>query len=187
MSDIWAAIQHELCPTLKGPKRTMFFDLADPEKRTAQDIQRALELITAFGEHFNVILGLNEKETHELGKVLGLRPADGSKQALADHAMELSRRIPVSTLVVHPVAYALAVSAGTLSVVEGPYVARPLITTGAGDHFNAGFCLGKLLGLADDLALLTGVTTSGFYVRTAQSPSVNDLAEFMRHWPSKEN
>ena len=187
MSDIWAAIQHDLCPTLKGPKRTMFFDLADPEKRTAQDIQRALELITAFGQHFNVILGLNEKETHELGKVFGLRPADGSRQALADHAMELSRRIPVSTLVVHPVAYALAVSAGKLSVVEGSYVARPLITTGAGDHFNAGFCLGKLLGLADDLALLTGVTTSGFYVRTAQSPSVNDLAEFMRHWPSKEN
>jgi len=187
MSDIWAAIQKEISPALRGPKRTMFFDLADPEKRTLQDIERALGLIVGFCDNFNVILGLNEKETHELGKALGLRPADGSRQALADHAMELSRRIPVSTLVVHPVAYALSVSDGKLSTVEGPFVARPLITTGAGDHFNAGFCLGKLLGLPDDLALLTGVSTSGFYVRTAQSPSVSDLANFMRQWPSQEN
>lgn len=186
MSDIWAAVQKELLPALKGPKRTIFFDLADPEKRTQADIKRALDLIVAFGSHFNVILGLNEKESHEIGDVFGIKPKDGSQQALAEHTLALAQRIPVSTLVVHPVAYALAVTAGKASIVDGPFVAKPLITTGAGDHFNAGFCLGKLLGLADDQALLTGVSTSGFYVRTAKSPSVADLAGFMRHWPSKE-
>lgn len=187
MSEIWAAVQRELCPALKGPKRKMFFDLADPEKRTQADIKRALDLIVAFSPHFDVILGLNEKESHEIGKVFGIKPKAGTPQALVDHALELSRRVPVSTLVVHPVAYALAVSGGQASLVEGPFVAKPLITTGAGDHFNAGFCLGKVLGLPDELALLTGVSTSGFYVRTAKSPSIADLAGFMRSWPSKEN
>ena len=32
-------------------------------------------------------------------------------------------------------------------MVDGPFTAKPLITTGAGDHFNSGFCLGRLLGL----------------------------------------
>src|SRR5579872_5758335 len=48
MSDVWAALLKELCPGLSGPRRKMFFDLADPEKRTPQDISRALELIASF-------------------------------------------------------------------------------------------------------------------------------------------
>jgi sugar/nucleoside kinase (ribokinase family) len=68
--------------------------------------------------------------------------------------------------------------------VEGPFTPKPLITTGAGDHFNAGFCLGKLLGLDDALCLLTGVTTSGFYVRTAKSPTIGDLATTLLNWPT---
>jgi sugar/nucleoside kinase (ribokinase family) len=54
------------------------------------------------------------------------------------------------------------------AITGGPVTAQPLITTGAGDHFNSGFCLGKLLDLDDLDALLAGVTTSG-YVRTARS------------------
>ena len=55
-----------------------------------------------------------------------------------------------------------------------------IVTTGAGDHFNSGFCLGKLLGLNNAMSVLTGVTTSGFYVRTAKSPTISQLAEMMR-------
>jgi hypothetical protein len=29
------------------------------------------------------------------------------------------------------------------------------------------------------------VTTSGYYVRTAKSPSINQLAELLRKWPGK--
>src|SRR5262249_3298376 len=57
-------------------------------------------------------------------------------------------------------------------------------TTGAGDHFNSGFCLGKLLGFSTEQCLQTGVTTSGFYVRTGQSPVIADLAGMLRNWPS---
>ncbi|MDB6020097.1 MAG: hypothetical protein JWR19_4586, partial [Pedosphaera sp.] len=164
MSDIWTALLTELCPNLQGKKRKLFFDLADPEKRTPKDILLALDLIRNFEKYFDVILGLNEKEAFAIGDVLGLNLSENSPAGLAQLAAEINRRLPVNTVVVHPVAYALAASGGVVSVVEGPFVGKPLITTGAGDHFNSGFCLGKLLGLDNDLCLLTGVSTSGYYV-----------------------
>src|ERR1039458_3318068 len=62
MSDLWEALLRDVCPALTAPRRLMFFDLADPEKRTPKDILHALDLIGQFGRHFDVILGLNEKE-----------------------------------------------------------------------------------------------------------------------------
>jgi sugar/nucleoside kinase (ribokinase family) len=185
MNDMWAAIQKDVCPKLTGPRRKLFFDLADPEKRTREDILKALGLITAFENHFDVILGLNEKEAYEIGGHLQLNTTDHSPEGLLKLAKEIHARIKVNTVVVHPVSFALAVSANDAAIVEGPFTPKPLITTGAGDHFNAGFCLGKLLGFDNAKAVLTGVSTSGFYVRTGKSPTLADLVSLQQNWPSK--
>jgi sugar/nucleoside kinase (ribokinase family) len=185
MSEVWEALQTELCPDLEERRRAMFFDLADPEKRTPNDLSRALDLISRFNEHFDVTLGLNEKEAHELGKLLNVAPKPNTPKGLSGLATDILRRVPVQTVVVHPTAFALAVGAGGAQMVEGPFTAKPLITTGAGDHFNSGFCLGRLLGFDDASCLLTGVATSGFYVRTAQSPSIADLVKLLHDWPKK--
>jgi fructose-1-phosphate kinase PfkB-like protein len=185
MSQVWESILDELCPQLTGPRRKMFFDLADPEKRNDDDIRHALDLIVRFQRHFDVILGLNEKEANEIGKVLGFSTPAKDPEALAQLASQIASTIPVHTLVVHPTQYALAVSNGKVSTVRGLYTPKPKITTGAGDHFNAGFCLGKLLDFDDELALLVGVTNSGHYVRTGQSPAVKELVHQLRTWPSE--
>ena len=183
MSQIWAAVLKEICPTLKGPRRKLFIDLADPEKRTSEDILQALELVMGFQKYFDVVLGLNEKESGEIGKHLGLNTKDWSPAGLLKLCREIHQRVRVDTLVVHPTAYALASGPDGTALVEGPFTPKPKITTGAGDHFNSGFCLGKLLGFPTDRCLLTGVTTSGFYVRTGQSPAILDLAQMLRNWP----
>jgi hypothetical protein len=185
MSDIWASIQNDLLPGLSGDKRRIFFDLADPEKRLPQDIERALGLIEKFETKFDVILGLNEKEAYEIAKVLGLPSKPTDWEGLADLSVQIQKRVPVETLVVHPVAYALAVSGGKADVVQGPVCKKPKVTTGAGDHFNSGFCLGKLLGLDNAASVLCGAATSGHYVRNAESPKVPDLAALMRDWPTE--
>lgn len=182
MSAVWEAVLTEICPRLNGMKRQIFFDLCDPEKRSATDIREALNLIARFGQWFDVMLGLNEKEAIEIGRVLGIKVTDRSVDGLSNLALAINHAVPVSTLVIHPTACALAVSNGKVSLVDGPFVEKPVITTGAGDHFNSGFCLGKLLGFDDTLSLLCGVGTSGFYVRTAKSPKVADLAEFLSNW-----
>lgn len=185
MSDIWEAMQREICPQLKGPRRWMFFDLADPEKRPLDERRRALDLIVGFQKHFECILGLNEKEAFEVGEVLGFTNFGHNRTDLQALTAAIRQRIPVNTIVVHPTRHALATSGGAVDDVDGPFVAKPLITTGAGDHFNSGFVLGKLLGLSNAQALLTGVSTSGFYVRTGRSPAVADLVALMRNWPKE--
>ncbi len=185
MSDIWEAMQSEVCPKLNGPRRWMFFDLADPEKRPIAERERALKLIASFQKHFDCILGLNEKEAFEVGEVLGFGNYDHGRAGLQALTAAIRKHVPVDTIVVHPTRHALACSGGTVDDVDGPFVSKPLITTGAGDHFNSGFVLGKLLGLTNAQALLCGVSTSGFYVRTGQSPKVSDIVGLMRDWPSQ--
>ncbi len=183
MSAIWETVLDELCPSLNGPKRTIFFDLADPQKRSDSDILHAMELVQRFQKYFNVILGLNEKEAEHVGRVLGF-PADHlDREGLSILTGQIYNSMRIDTLVVHPVRYAIAAGPEGVISVDGPVVTKPKITTGAGDHFNSGFCLGKLLGLSNEASLLCGVSTSGFYVRSAQSPTLPDLSGMMREWP----
>ncbi len=185
MSDIWEKIQQHICPQLPTATKNhfLFFDLADPAKRLAADIRGALELIAKFQNHFQVILGTNEKEGFEIAEVLGISQPNNEKEAMMRMAVELRAKLGLHNVVIHPVQYAVAASASEVKLVEGPYDPKPLISTGAGDHFNAGFCLGRLLGFDLEMSLLTGVTMSGFYVRTAKSPAVDDLRNFMQNWP----
>ena len=170
MSEIWEALLKEVCPGLSGRRRKMFFDLADPEKREHDDISQALALISRFQEYFDVTLGLNEKEAGEVAAVLGIERSDGTEKGLARMSQEVHEKLAIDTLVVHPVTYAIAVTDGKVEIVQGPYIAKPVITTGAGDHFNSGFCVGKMLGLENSESLLMGVTASGYYVKNRAKP-----------------
>ncbi len=184
MNDIWESLLAALPSTHAASRGYMFFDLADPEKRNRDDILRALDLITRFEARLQVVLGLNEKEAREVGTALGLDTSCITPEGLEQLAAGIRERVPVTTLVVHPVRYALTVSDHGITRIDGLCTDTPLITTGAGDHFNAGFCLGKLLGFDDRTCLLTGVTTSGYYVRNAKTPGVKDLIDQIRHWPA---
>ena len=180
MNDIWQHVLAELCPKLApGKSRTIFFDLADPEKRDAKDIAHALELIGQFQKFFVTYLGLNEKESFEIGQVLGYHGVTEGEAAIKSVAEYILGELDISAVVVHPREYALAASGDGVAKVTGPSVGKPTISTGGGDHFNAGFCLGKLIGADNEIALQLGVGTSGYYVRDGKSPNVNELAEFL--------
>jgi hypothetical protein len=92
MSEIWSSVLREVCPGLpnSGSRRILFIDLADPEKRTAADISKALELIGQFHKYFNVILGLNEKEGEEIGQNLALDTKDHSPDGLQNFAVKFT-------------------------------------------------------------------------------------------------
>ena len=179
MSEIWVEIQKDIAPKLTGEKRTIFFDLSDPEKRTPEDVKAGMELISGFERHFHAILGLNESEARQIAEVLGIARA-GKGAGLAELAAQIRERLKISVVVIHPREYAVAADPDGETLVDGPFCAKPLISTGAGDHFNAGFLLGRILGGDLDAALQIGVATSGFYVRTAKSPALADLRKFLK-------
>jgi hypothetical protein len=180
MTALWKKIQQNFP---NGERKTLFFDLADPEKRTRADIREALETIGAFQKTHNVILGLNEKEALHVADVLELGVGNDDSKSREQNMMDLASGIraalDIKVCVVHPTQFAAAANAEGAAVVQGPYVEKPKISTGAGDHFNAGFCTGQILGADLEQSLQMGVGTSGYYVRNAQSPTAKQLAEFL--------
>ena len=180
MSEIFQKVLTRVAPKLKGPKRWLFFDLADPAKRTSADIAALLKLISKFEKYFNVVFGLNLQESRQIGGVLGIKLKDESFESVTQHAAEIREALRVHTVVIHPTSFAAAADATGATHVLGPFTPKPKITTGAGDHFNAGFCIGRLLGLDLGLSLQIGVATSGYYVRQAKSPRLADLKKFLK-------
>nr|WP_243140929.1 MULTISPECIES: PfkB family carbohydrate kinase [Lactonifactor] len=69
---------------------------------------------------------------------------------------------------------------------EGYYTPVPKLSTGGGDNFNAGLCFGLLQGLPLAESLRLGNATSGYYVRTGESPDVYRLYEFMQGYTKLE-
>lgn len=180
MTALFRGLLDELLPTLAPRKeRLWFFDLADPEKRSRDDLVEALRVIARFEAHGSVTLGLNLKETQQVCAALGIAALATDEAGLTATARAIRNALGVATVVVHPKESAACATASGEAWVPGPYTSKPKITTGAGDHFNAGFVLGQLLGLEPEGCLTVGVSYSGYYVRTGQSPSLNDVEAFL--------
>ena len=162
---------------------TIFVDLADPEKRPKQDLLEVLNLFSRIQKKANVVLGVNLREAEQVSEVLGIPevPQDsveGGKTA----SRRIAEKMGIHGVVIHMVAYASAFVGGVSAGVPGPFCAKPVLTTGAGDHFNGGFTAGLLAGLPLEQCLWTGVCTSGNYVRIGRSPSFGELLSFQRDW-----
>jgi hypothetical protein len=183
MTAIFDDLVSRLLPQIPAkPGRIYFFDLADPEKRSTTDLVYALETIAKFEQFGRVTLGLNLKEAQQVFPALGFGQESESESGLRTMAEKIRQRLDLTTVVIHPKESAACATRDGTFWVPGPYAAKPLITTGAGDHFNAGFVDGQLMGLSPEACLTLGVSTSGHYVRTAKSPTLADLETFLANW-----
>lgn len=184
-TSIWKGVFEEVIPLMKTKTgKKLFIDLADPEKRSREDIMEALEWLRKYQEVFEVILGLNEKESYEIAALF-----DKGKEELgcvSDVCVFLHEKLGISTVVVHPVKQAAACGSEGTFLVDGPYCSEPKLTTGAGDNFNAGFILGQMSGFSLKESLLVGTANSGFYVRNARSCGHGELIQFIMDWAQGE-
>ncbi|MGB0743059.1 MAG: PfkB family carbohydrate kinase [Opitutales bacterium] len=183
LTEVFKQLLSDLLPKLpENPDRLFFFDLADPEKRSDEDLLEVLQLFKEFEAYGKVILGLNYREAEQVDKLLGNEPLSKTPQNLQTVAARIREQLKIDTVVVHPVECAACATPDGTAFSSGPLCDDPKITTGAGDHFNSGFVTGRLLGLSPEAALTLAVATSGHYVRTAVSPSLDDLAKFIGSW-----
>ncbi len=186
MNDLWSHLADQVLPKLSG-RRKIFIDLADPAKRTAEDISSAMRLAGRLAEHADVCLGFNLSEARQVAQVMGVTPPEASADALMAGAEALREALGVQRVVVHPRSGAAASDGSDQAFFQGPFVQHPRLSTGAGDNFNAGFCLGWLAGLPLDQSLCVGTATSGYYVRNAESPSLAALCTFCEDLPEPES
>jgi sugar/nucleoside kinase (ribokinase family) len=183
MTEIFTAMTEHMLPKIaRKAGKIFFFDLADPEKRSVEDLLAALTAMARFQEFGNVTLGLNLKEAQQVSPALGCGTVGEDEAGLRNSAAAIRTKLGISTVVIHPRESAACATAQGTAWVPGPYTSKPLITTGAGDHFNAGFTTGQLLGLDPEACLTIGVCTSGHYVRTGESPTLAAVETFLANW-----
>ncbi len=183
MTNILNAIVDRVLPNLGTlEERIFFFDLCDPAKRSEGDLLGLLNTLKRFQNFGRAILGLNLSEAEQVWKVLGHMPVSATEQDLKQMASTIRHDLGLAMVVIHPVESAACANRDDAWWVEGPFTEKPKITTGAGDHFNAGFLIGQLLGLTPPACLTLAVTFSGHYVRTAKSPNLNDASTFIHGW-----
>jgi len=171
-----------------GHRPGVFIDLADPARRPFEEIREVCSLIERLQENADVILGLNESESRQIAAVYDI-DTESTKALdllITERASKIQKKSGLTAVVIHPVAGAAVATTESDARTElgswwidGPYTPKPVLTTGAGDNFNAGFCTGYLSGLDWEECLCSGVCTSGFYVRNGRSPNRAELVSFM--------
>lgn len=181
-TEIWKRL-HEDLGTAKTPKGAILFtDLADPEKRAAKEIAEAVHFLKKFRKTHRVVLGVNQKESMEISAAIGLK---FKPEEIEANAVTLRKELDLDAVVIHPTKNAACATEKGSAVIDGPFCQNPKLTTGAGDNFNAGFCIGLLAGLEPEEMLAAGVANSGFYVRNGKSAAGKDLPAFLEAWEKR--
>jgi hypothetical protein len=184
VGEIWNNIASRLAALGVEKKKLPFFmDLAEFEQRPREDLDRLLLDLPAITEQCHTLLSFNLKEAWQMGAYFG---GDYSGQKSAESVAELATflraRIDVDRIIIHPNDGAACASASGTVYLPGPVVKKPLISTGAGDNFGAGCLSGTLLGLDDLGILLCGVCSSGYFVRTGESPTFQQIVSLVELW-----
>ena len=181
-TDLWENIGTQLAPQF-GKRETnrprwMFVDLADPKKRTDADLLKAMETLQKLEGPFQVILGLNKAEAQRICTVLGENKENSDD--LTALASAIRKKLGLYQVVAHSPRFAACSTAKETASVSTLYTNKPVLTTGAGDNFNAGFCNALLYKLSTKEMLISGVASSGYYVRKGKSPTMSELSAFLK-------
>ncbi len=170
-------------------KKTIFVDLADPSARSAEELQTYLQEIATMGKSTSTILGVNENEVMAVfrclfpdkARVLALQGEFLQPTALLyELGNDTMNLLNLHALVLHTVSYSIAFNQQSGSISQGFYVNDPLLSTGGGDNFNAGFCTGMIMGLPLTQSLILGDASSSYYVSHGESATLLQLASYIR-------
>ncbi len=155
----------------------VFIDLADPQKRTQKDLSEILMLLKEISQKSKIIFGMNKKESEQIAEVLNIDVED-----LSERADAIREHLNLDTVLLHSLKFAIVSTKGKSVYLSAPYEPKPLLTTGAGDTLNGGFCSAILYGLLPEEALAVALFTVGYYVRKGYSPNKNQLIEFAKDY-----
>ncbi|MGA0332690.1 MAG: carbohydrate kinase [Kiritimatiellia bacterium] len=183
MTACWDLLREQVFAKLENP--VFFFDLVDPSSRSEADIRDMLPALTRFQSLGEVNLGLNQNEANILSRYLGL-PITQAKdpEAALDQAAALCKALKISRVILHAIPYAVSAGDEGMARLLGPYCEHPVKSTGAGDRFNAGWVLGRVLQLDETEKLMTACACSGAFVRKGLSGNLEGLCDLLESpWP----
>ena len=186
-SDLWDGLLHDIIKPSGRKDFSFLFDLCDPSKKTSQQIDEVMDLMSCFSTYGNVTFALNENETLRIWCAInGIDFANAVRDAKLPSVKEagsmLFKSMNISCLLVHPVDCTIAYRAQGVIELKGRLVTKPRVLTGGGDNLNAGYCLGVLAGFSMEDCILLGMAASGSYIENGVSPDLGDLITYLDIW-----
>ncbi len=177
IQEILEGYQREVCghfsPDCRKDK-IFFFDLADPTVLCDGRVHQFLQCIRSYSQNARVILGLNENEAGQIGEI-----CCPDCSGLAEIGEELRKRLGLFQVIIHTNEEAFCFSEEKSECFQGMYVEHPVISTGAGDHFNAGYLWAVLNGLSIEQSLVLGQAEASFYLSAGRAPTTDQLSLFL--------
>jgi hypothetical protein len=177
-NEIWEGILTEVVIPRKEAFRDkhFFFDLSDCSKRSKAVITTALGIMTELSRYAAVTLSLNRNEA---GIVYNTCFNENVGDNLASAGGRLFGHLQISTLIIHSAKSSLAWDESGAYAREPLFIAEPKMSTGAGDNFNAGFCIATLMGGSVGSAIEFANMVSNLYMRTGESPNLDRIQEYI--------
>lgn len=177
-SDIWEGFIAEILPVLKIQQERPFFlcDLSDCSRKPKSEIVKLLSLFRYLLNFYKVIISLNQNEAELVANALELAVVPNNTELLLK---ELKAKTEADMVLIHRTTDAWAISDNEIRYANTFFVPKPVLLTGGGDNFNAGFCFAILSGLNLNDSLVFANATSGFYVQNGYSPQTSEIIDFL--------
>lgn len=150
--------------------KRILVDLCDCSARTGEQLEEMFCLLQRFAQYGEVLLTLNENEADVLRKHFGIEQQEPLRLIRS-----LYEKMNIQHLVVHAIGYACGINQDECEYVPSQAVERPVISTGAGDHFNSGLAVTWGRGMCLKAALEIANAVTCFYVSKGVGPTEDDL------------
>lgn len=163
MQKLWDDAADYMYTGRKDEDKFVFFDPADVSCRADDEILQMLRCMKKASKARRCVLSINENETLTIGKVVY------NGQSRPELILEnLVNDGYVDEVVMHTVYRALAFDGNSFAEAPTNHVEKPLISTGAGDNFNGGYCAAVLEKLTLKERVVRANYTSYVYLTTGQ-------------------
>ncbi len=176
---IWQGVLEDIIKPSKRKDYIFFFDLCDPSKKSAWEIDEVLDLISEFSPYGRVTLGLNENEALSIWSAL---MNSAKKETVEEAGRFLHYAMNIETLLIHPIDRTLVFTNRDVTNLPGRLVINPKVQTGGGDNLNAGYILGQLADLSTTESAVLGMAASGSFVQEGRSADLTTLITYINTW-----
>lgn len=167
MQQLWEAAAEYMFTGEKAEDKYVFFDPADVSCRAAEEIRQMLQCMKKASLARHCVLSINENETLSIGKAV--YNGESRPEIILE---SLVKDGYVDEVVMHTLYRALAFDGKSFAEAATNHVEKPLISTGAGDNFNGGYCAAVLENLTLKERVVQANHTSYVYLTTGHPAKV---------------
>lgn len=175
-TNIWHGLVKDVLPHCSKKNNMAFFDLCDCSQRSSKDIKEMLSLLDAFSKHCKVILSLNKNESRRIYEVLFNEAYNGYLEDIGTH---IQKALQLEILILHTAAFSIGFTKDNNYKADTFFIEQPILLTGAGDNFNAGFITASLLDLSLHHRLVFANAVASLYMRNGNSTQIQQVINFL--------